>query len=176
MSGRFFIVVVAGIAVGAFSWIGMGGGLGSFGPWSPFPAVTVLPSLVGSVLAGGNKTGYTFLRYVFPAVIGPALFFGWNLQLFRGVEKVPRRSWIGLIVLTGLTIYFFVSSWTLGIKYQGLAHTTTVAAVNAFALGVCWSLLLLAHRRPSFGRSLLFHWMTTVWLVWVAFPLLGESL
>ena len=145
-------------------------------PWSPFPAVTVFPSLIGSMLVGGNKTGYTFVRYVFPAVIGPALFFVWNRQLLRGVETVPRRSSIALMVLTGLTIYFFVSSWTHGIEYQGLAYTTTVAAANAFALAVCWSALFLARRKPSFGRSLLFHWTTTVWLVWVAFPWLGESI
>ena len=176
MDERVPIVIVAGLTAGVFSWAGMGGGIWSFGPWSPFPAATVLPSLIGSVLVGGNETGYWLLRYVLPAVIGPALFFGWNPQLFRGVESVPRRSWTGLVIVTGLTIYFFVSSWPLGIKYQGLAHTTTVAVVNAVAVAAGWSALFLAHRRPSFGRSLLFHWITTVWLVWGAFPWLGESI
>jgi hypothetical protein len=149
-------------------------GIWNFGPWSPFPAVTLLPSLIGSVLVGGTETGYWLLRYVLPVIIGPAVFYGWNPQLLRGIETVPKRSWIGLVVLTALTIYFFVSNWSLGIQYQGWSYTTTMAFVNGVALILCWGALLRAHRRPTFGRSLLFHWAATVWLVWWHSPCLAS--
>ncbi len=103
-------------------------------------------------------------------------FFAWNPQLLRGIETVPRRSRVGLLVLTGLTVYDFIASWSLGIRYQGWPYTVTVAAANGVVLGVCWTLFVLARRQPSFFRNLLFHWTTTVWLVWLAFPWLGESI
>src|SRR5213592_3073289 len=84
------VVIVAGIAVGFFSWFGMRGD--NFSPWSPMPGITVSLSLLGSMAFGGNRAGYWFLRYALPVVIGPGLFFIWNVQLLRGDLKVPRRS------------------------------------------------------------------------------------
>jgi hypothetical protein len=166
------VVIVAGIAVSFFSWFGMRAD--NFSPWSPLPGITVSVSLFGSMAIGGNGAGYWFLRYALPVLIGPGLFFVWNVHLLRGDLEVPRRSSLGLAILTVLSVFALWSGWGFGIKYQGRAHTVEVILLNGVALSICWGLWMLARVRPSLARSLLFHWATTVWLVWLAFPWQGE--
>src|SRR3954447_24323635 len=166
------VVIVAGSAVGFFSWFGMRSD--NFSPWSPLPGITLIVSLFGSIAVGGSRAGYWFLRYALPVLIGPCLFFVWNIHLLRGEMEVPRRSLVALTILTVLSVFALWSGWGFGITYQGRRHTVGVILLNAVAVSICWGLWLLARARPSFARSLLFHWATSVWLVWLAFPWLGE--
>ena len=55
---------------------------------SPFPALTVIPALL-----------FSDLHLVYVAVMVPMLlFFAWNPQLFRGEARVPKRSYVLLLV------------------------------------------------------------------------------
>jgi hypothetical protein len=60
------------------------------------------------------------------------------------------------------------------VEYQGIGYVVGVAAINV----LCWALLgvlaFRARRRPSYGRSLMFHTALFAWLAWCAFPYLGE--
>jgi hypothetical protein len=131
----------------------------------PFPALTVLPAFLLS--------GQGMWRV---AVAVPTLcFFAWHPGLFRGDTKMPKRSYVLLIILILLAIADFVTSWNWGLQYQGAHYTHVVCAVN-----IAWvALLALAFARswkrpPSFAYSLFLHWMLFAWLAWCAFPYLGE--
>ena len=54
-----------------------------------------------------------------PILIGATYFFLWGAQLFAGGPDVPKRSRVGLMVLTVLTIGAFVVEWDYGLKYHG---------------------------------------------------------
>ena len=110
------------------------------------------------------------------AVVVPMLFFFvWHPGLFRGEPKIPKRSYVLLLVAIFLGIADFVTSWNWGLHYQGPRHTYVVCAVN-----VVWAVFLTiffirAWRNPfTFKSSLFLHWMLFAWLAWYAFPYLGE--
>ncbi len=102
-------------------------------------------------------------------------FFVWHPGLFRGESKVPRRSYVLLVVAILLSVAYFVTSWEWGLHYEGSRFTHVVCALNA-----AWvALLALAFARSwketsSFRYSLFVHWMLFAWLAWYAFPYLGE--
>ena len=133
--------------------------------FSPFPALTVIPALM---LAQWH------LEYA--AVLIPALLFlVWNPQLFRAEGKIPKRSYVLLVLLAILSCVDFVVSWKWGLKYQGPPYTAIICSINIAWLGF----LGLAFRRTlnvvtSFRTSLFLHWMLFAWLGWYAFPWLGE--
>ena len=136
--------------------------------FSPYPALTTIPSLI---LSEGHNWGNA-------AVILPMLlFFLWNSQLFRGVAKVPRRSYVLMAILTVPSVISFVVNWKSGLQYEGAKFTVAVCSVN-----IAWLAFLgLAFARTrngttSFGTSLFLHWMLFAWLGWYAFPWLREPL
>jgi hypothetical protein len=131
----------------------------------PFPLVTILSAFLlhgqGSLKAA--------------VAVPTLLFFAWHPGLFRGDAKIPKRSYVLLIVLILLSIADFIAGWNWGLQYQGPQYTHAVCAIN-----VAWAVfLLLAFARswkkpPSFVYSLFLHWMLFAWLAWYAFPYLGE--
>jgi hypothetical protein len=164
--------VAAGAVVGAFALLGVQAGVPKL--WSPRPAAIVIPLLWSDRFLDGLYANHPALGYVVPVLIGATYFAGWNIHLFRGHSEVPRRSVVALTVLTLLTVADFTFGWRYGTEYQGMQYTLAVVTINAVALAVCWIAYCRALRRPSFGRSLAFHSLTAVWLVWLAFPWLGE--
>jgi hypothetical protein len=148
-------------------------GLGLFLPgaptvFSPLPALTVIPALL---LSDWHNLGNA-------AVILPMLlFFLWNLQLFRGEAKVPRRSYVLLALLAVLTAIDFVMSWKWGLQYEGPKFTVAVCSVNIAWLAFLGLAFARTRKGPtSFATSLFLHWMLFAWLGWYAFPWLGELL
>lgn len=87
---------------------------------------------------------------------------------------MPRRTLIGLAVLSALTAIHFVFAWDDGLRYEGRSHVVAVACANVAAIAACWGAVIYARRRPSFEATLLAHAFIALWLVWIAFPLLGE--
>jgi hypothetical protein len=107
-------------------------------------------------------------------LIGPLLLLVWHPRLAIGAQTVPRRSWWGLGVLTILTGLVFRVGWGLGIRYQSARYVWCLLVLNIVLLGCAWWLLWRASRAQSFRRTLLAHTWVVGWLVWVAFPWLGE--
>jgi hypothetical protein len=132
---------------------------------SPFPALTVIPALL-----------FSDLHLVYVAVMVPMLlFFAWNPQLFRGEARVPKRSYVLLLVASALSLFDFVISWKWGLHYQSAGYTVVVCLVNilwvgfrGFAFARSWK------GTSSFRWSVFVHWMLFAWLAWYAFPWLGE--
>lgn len=92
----------------------------------------------------------------------------------NGFLEGPRRSIWGLIVLTLLAAAHFAMRWGDGVTYQGSAHTIALLSLNVVVLVVGWGMLWRALRRRSFRETLAAHAVVVGWLVWIAFPWLGE--
>jgi hypothetical protein len=142
--------------------------------WSPLPALTLLPSL-GVLVGIGESTPVRWIvEFILPACVGPILLVAWHPKLLVGVSRVPARSVAGLAVLSLLTFLDFWVEWTQGVRYHGETYVTGVFVVNMLALCGAWALLLLARRRQVFTITLAAHTFVAAWLVWFAFPQLGE--
>ena len=87
---------------------------------------------------------------------------------------MPRRTFVGLAMLTFLTVLWFVGGWGYGLQSQGLVYVIAVALANGLALYICWRLAIDARRKVSFETTLFAHASVALWLTWMAFPWLGE--
>jgi hypothetical protein len=114
------------------------------------------------------------IEYAIPALIGPLLLLTWHPRLLTGAHEVPKRSAVGLAVISILIVADLATGWKYGVKYQGKEYTTAVVLLNTVAMGVAWVLLGIARRRGIFVFTLVAHVFVAGWLVWIAFPWLGE--
>lgn len=158
---HWIIAALAGLVGSAYCGLFLTGTPTGF---CPFPLLTLFPAFL---LAGINAVW-------FAAFIPPALFIAWNHSLFAGQHNIPRRSLVLLGILTSLTVYYFVESWSFGLRYQGVEFTHGICAANLAWLMLLWMVFVRGWRKPSFFSNLLAHWLLFVWLGWYAFPYLGE--
>ena len=141
---------------------------------SPLPLATTLPIFWFWMAVHEASSLRWIIEYAIPALVGPFLLLAWHPRLLNGVGHVPRRSVIGLLLLSLLTFIDFVLGWKYGIKYQGKEYTTALLVLNVTAIGTAWVLVGYARKRAEFVPTLAAHTFVTAWLVWVAFPWLGE--
>jgi len=131
----------------------------------PFPALIVIPGFFLS------RWPISIAALLVPVVF----FFVWNLKLFRGDAKIPKRSYILLALATVLTVVWFKYGWNYGLQYQGARFTHLVCIVNVAWIAVLWVMFARAWKvGSSFKTNLFLHWMLFAWLAWYAFPYLGE--
>jgi len=114
------------------------------------------------------------VELIVPALVGPLLLVLWYPGLLAGANQVPRRSLIGLTVLSLLTIVDFDFEWRHAFTYNPATYVHGVTAVNAVSIGFAWMLLYRAIRVRTFVATLIAHVWIVTWLVWLAFPRLGE--
>lgn len=127
----------------------------------PFPALVFVPALL-------------FLRWAAVAV-PMMLFFLWNPGLFNGDVKVPKRSYVLMMVATLVTIPWFVLGWKDGLAVQGAGYNYSVLIINIGWLAILWVMFARSRNaKPSFKANLLLHWVLFAWLAWYAFPFFGE--
>lgn len=107
----------------------------------PMPAVTVLPAMFFPRF---------HLPYGLAVLVAPLLFFAWSPGLSRGNQRVPKRSWAAMVVLSFLTVVYPVGSWKYGIQYQGREYSIAVCAVNLVWLVLLWVVLCHSVRTSSF--------------------------
>jgi hypothetical protein len=142
--------------------------------WSPLPAITIIPMFLALEVTGEpHELQWISLRAL-PMLIGPILLFAWHPRLVSGASGVPRRSWWGLSALTLLTAVAFWGGWDYGLQYQSRAYVLGVLALNLVLLVTAWALLAWTRKHPSPTRTLISHAWVVAWLVWVAFPWMGE--
>ena len=148
--------------------------------WAPMAGPIFLSSFIGLWTISGNgpvsNIGANFYMAVFTLIpISLAsLFWVSGRGLFRGDSNIPRWLLWASLVIGVLHVDFFFESWNYGLKYQGLAHTVAVSVENAVLFGAIVTVYVIGRRNPSFGRNLLCRWLFFFWLVWCAFPFLGE--
>jgi hypothetical protein len=114
------------------------------------------------------------IEYLIPAAVGPFLLLVWHPGLLSGTHKVPKRSYIGLLVLSTLIAAHLGFGWSYGVRYQGKEYTITIVVLNVVATSLAWVLLMTARTRATFPWTLVAHAFVAAWLVWIAFPWLGE--
>jgi hypothetical protein len=161
-----WLTLIAGCALTVLAWIGLFGSP-TESLVSPWPVLTYIPAFVLLTRFSVHMPWYS--------VLIPLLsFFAWNVSLFRGSARIPKRSWVLLSILTVLSVLHFVAGWGYGIMFQGREFTRMICGANLIWLALLWAGLYRWLRRPSFIGNLLFHWMVFAWLAWCAFPNLGE--
>ncbi len=165
------------VAVLTLTTVGIGGTLiGYPHAYAPLPQAVVMPVLL-TIRPSGQGHGLDWIwRYAVPGLVGPVLLLAWHPRLLVGVTGYPRRSIVGLVLLSIATAAWFASGWASGVQYKGVAYVWGVFIMNAAALLACWVLAARAIRERSRGGTLLAHWAVVLWLVWLAFPWLGELL
>jgi uncharacterized RDD family membrane protein YckC len=90
------------------------------------------------------------IEYAIPAVVGPLLLLAWHPRLLAGADEVPRRSSVGLVLISILTVADLAFGWQYGLKYQGKSYTMALVLLNAVAMSVAWVLLWVARKRRTF--------------------------
>jgi hypothetical protein len=134
----------------------------------PLPVLTITPAFI-------LDSGPQAFRFISVVVLIPALlFFAWNPGLFHGGQRIPKRSFVLMAVLTALTVIWFIAGWKYGVEYQGRPYTYAICVVNIGWLMLLWVMFIRYRRGASFTGNLLFHWIMFAWLAWYAFPYLGE--
>ena len=142
--------------------------------WSPYPAAIVLP-VFGTLIIVGEATPWRWISdFIIPCLIGPLLLVAWYPGLLSGARGLPRRTVFGLTVLSMLTRVDFWWGWAPGVRYHGETYVRGVLVMNLLLLCVSWGLVRLAKRRATFEATLAAHAWIVAWLVWFAFPWLGE--
>ena len=156
---RVIVALVGGLLLVPFGLLLWAVGV----PWlfSPMPLVLVVPA---------------FLSVPAPVVAAlPALIFwtvGWSL--LAGREQMRLGPLIFYGVMGALNVAYLVLGWRYGLRFQGPLHTVVVSVLSLALFAGGAALAVLARRRPSFGRHFAAQWVLGLWLVWYAFPYLGE--
>ncbi len=91
-----------------------------------------------------------------------------------GTRWLGPVSLVASLVVAGLSVAWFVSSWEFGYAYQGVGHTVAVAALNAVVIGAAMALAFVGWRRQSRQMQASAYFTLFAMLSWCAFPYLGE--
>lgn len=149
------MALVAAQAVGAF-----GGGSPTI--TAPAPLLLVVPALLG-------------LPAPVVILLFTACFLLWLPSLYAGRPAVPTRSVALGVTVAVVSTAVYAISWSYGLRYQGLAHTTACFALNLLFAMCSLVAVRRARKYPSFNAALAAHTITFVWLASYAFPYLGET-
>jgi hypothetical protein len=104
-------------------------------------------------------------------------FFVWNHGLFNGDARIPKRTYVLLIVATLLSPLWFVVNWSDGAAVQGLRYNFSMLGINIAWITALWFMFARYRKtEPSFKVNLLLHWLLFLWLAWYAFPFFGEMI
>lgn len=153
----------------------------AFGVLSPDPLFGIMPRMiVSSEWPTWHLESIEWVFEIIPfglifAIVPFVTFFVLNFYLGRtvGPTPVPLRFPILLAIATGFSAYSIIGDWQDGIKYQGIAYTKTIAALNFGVLVVLWGLWFAIRRNApkpaAFALATLFH----CWIFWIAFPWMG---
>jgi len=156
------------VAAAGFAGVARGGPT----VFSPLPAATIIPTFWLAMHVAPQHA--RLVELFVPALVGPLLLILWYPGLLAGTNQVPRRSLIGLTVLSFLAIVDFAFEWRHAFTYHTATYVHGVTAVNAVSIGFAWMLLYRAIRVRTFVATLIAHVWIVTWLVWLAFPWLGE--
>jgi hypothetical protein len=95
------------------------------------------------------------------------------MQLLFGLSRIPMRTLVLLGVIWAVNLLWITAGVSTAWDYHGHTYTAGIVVINVtipLALAGLW---IAARKRPSFLRSLAFHWLAWVWLTLYAFPYLG---
>lgn len=79
-----------------------------------------------------------------------------------------------LVVIWILTPLYFWASWDYGIKWMGQSHTYSVVAEHIISLLLLSGLAIWARKSAHLAKVYLLNILLFCFLIWGAFPVLGE--
>ena len=79
-----------------------------------------------------------------------------------------------VLVISALDFWYISSSWELGVRYQGLSHTKTVATLNVIVLSFILLLSIVAIKMGSKRLTKQANYGLLLALSWCLFPYFGE--
>jgi hypothetical protein len=104
-----------------------------------------------------------------------ALHALWSGAALRRGAAISRSSLIVVVVAALASVAWYVASWSYGIRYQGAEAVALYLTGSVLSLTALAGLAAWARRRPSLLLNLVFHTLSFVWLLILAFPYFGET-
>jgi hypothetical protein len=120
--------VAAAAALAVVGYVGSASGFPTV--WSPLPLATTLPIFWFWEAVGEAQSLRWVVDYGIPMLMGPLLLLAWHPRLAVGADDVPRRSFLGLVLLSVLAAAHFVFGWNYGLKYQSQGYVRAVLVLN----------------------------------------------
>lgn len=117
-----------------------------------------------------------FPSYFVVLVVLPIIYLLWSFPLATGQKQIPTRTNIISITLVLLSFIYLMMGWQYGITYQGFFHVISMYVFNILFWSILLVLNLINRSSPAFLTNILYHGILFIWLSWVAFPWLGESI
>ena len=112
---------------------------------------------------------------VYPLLVA-LVFWAWCKPLNESGSYYPRKTLILGGVFAALSAVYYATSWSLGLRYQGLGTLLTYVAASAGVLSGLVIAWLRFRRANSWWASFTIHVMLFVWLQILCFPWIGELL
>jgi hypothetical protein len=106
--------------------------------------------------------------FVLPFIYLVTLAYLWDRHWFAQVSLAAS------LVVAGLSVAWFVTTWESGGSYQGVGHTVAVAALNAVVIVAAVALASVGWHRQSRQMQVSAYFTVFAVLSWCAFPFLGE--
>jgi hypothetical protein len=151
--------------IGAVAWAGA-----HFQFLWPAPLMMVLPAwLLGETLLGDIDAGPKLIP-----LIGALPFILIGIPLLLPHSRVMWPTALLCVALAIGSATYFATSWNRGVEFQGIAFTTGAALVNFLITAGCFWLTWRGRRSGLYSHRYLAAVVPCLWLVWGAFPWLGE--
>ena len=139
--------------------------------YSPYSFFVVLPALIASALELPK------ILLLFIAALPNTLFFLlWSKYTVKDKFLIHKATLKLSCAFVLLSIFFCITSYSYGIKYQGLEHTLLMYCFNLVFIGSLYKVYLINRIKPSINNCLFYNVLLFIWLGWCAFPWLGEGL
>lgn len=137
-------------------------------PWLPLP----IHWLVSAIVLYGFPWPIRLLL-VFSLV--PFVYF-LSLRAIWDSQRFERIVLATSLAFAALSLLYFASSWSLGLRYQGYTHTLIVAVENLLGIAIVIALAWTGLRHGARQRSAVAYFAMFTMLSWCAFPYLGEMI
>lgn len=136
----------------------------------PYPLV---PTIILMLLLM-RSLGWSPMAYLL-FLLGPTLFFLSSPSLAAGKERLSKRDFWVLAILSVLEISCLALTWRGGYKYvPGPAYTNLTIVLSLVWLVALWLIFAFARRHQSYRTKFVYHFVFVLWLLTYAFPWLGE--
>lgn len=134
---------------------------------TPLNLIVVAPVLLLAPTLGSATNIAVAMVFAVLAVI-------WCIPIVRRGTRIPTRSVVLLVVAGALAIACLAMDYLSGSIRRPTEHAVCVVAISlGWWMALCM-LVIMARRRPSISRNLMFHVALFAWLAWYAIPYLGE--
>ncbi len=148
----------------------------------------LLAAFCGAATGVGKPVPLSGLMYLLLLLFKPAVgipvavasgvlvYFGWLRPAWSGRVQFTTRTWLGLLCLLALSVYWYLGGWVFGMRWQGRTYTVGCAIIGAFLFMTVVAAGMIGRWASAPAVALFGRWVALVWVVTYAYPWLGEGL